>query len=211
MCTKTAGFLGFFLRFATPILLLSCDTPTHLSEQALLEYVANEANGLQKSVSANNFTLTLQYKPTDFLVAQELKANAVRNEQDIMKHRSHYSQYAYFVLQLSAANKEALRALPGGYPAYSNMLQTLSFRMNDYAKLLTSKQDTILLADFSYTPLFGLTKNTTVLLVFDKEKLAKCRWIELQLAEFGLGVGKKKFRFRMKDLQQTPRLDFNTV
>ncbi len=193
----------FYVIFFIP--LFSGCKPNHVSADRLVSYVADESNGLRKSVISSGTTIEVIYRPTDLLVHQELAGSSATPEQ-IETSREKYSQYLYFILSLSIENKEALHQSAGSQ--YGDLIQILSFKMNSYVSLTTAASDTIPVADFMLNRTFGMATSTDVLFVFSKEKTQGTDWVQFNLNEFGLGTGNQRLRFAMRDLEDAPQIDF---
>ncbi|HEY9048675.1 MAG TPA: hypothetical protein VIN08_22365, partial [Ohtaekwangia sp.] len=142
---------------------------------------------------------------TDLWVYQEIGKHKATPEQ-IDTLRKKYSQYLYFILSLSANNKEALHQAASDQ--YGDLVQTLSFRMNNYVTLTTSANDSIPVGDFMLNRTYGMSNSTDLLFVFSKEKAKGKDWIQFNLNEFGLGIGNQRFRFEMSDLENIPEVTF---
>ena len=187
------------------IYLMACrnDVATYSDLQG---YIADEENGLQKSVSIGEVKAEVRYRPTDLLVYQAIEGEEQLNSSAVDSVRQHYDKYVYFILNLSANDKEALHIYAG--PQYSELLQTLSFRMHDYVTLTTSANDTIPVGDFMLNRTFGMASGTELLFVFSREKISNKDWMQFNLKEIGLGLGYQRFRFDLKDIENIPTLAF---
>jgi hypothetical protein len=199
----------FFVRVIAVIgcaLLFSCEPPEYLSEQELSTYVLDEHHDLSKSVAVNTIKIQAIFRPTDLMVAQELKGLPGASDDDIKRLRNKYQPYYYFIVSFSNSGKDVLSNSSSDFSGFSEMLQTISFRMADVVNLTTSKQDTVPVADFVYNRTFGLSNSTDVLVVFDKSKTDKAEWVQINLKEFGLGIGKHSLRFNVTSLDKAPRI-----
>jgi hypothetical protein len=179
--------------------------PEYLSPEALTAFVADENNGCATSAKIGETTIAVTYRPTDLLVHQETGDVAV-DPKKLEALRQKYAAYYYFILSLSHNNKEALHQSSG--EQYSDLVQTLSFRMAEYVTLTTAASDTIPVGDFMLNRTFGMSPSTDLLFVFSKEKAKEKEWVQFNLNEFGLGVGNQRFRFRTKDLEGLPEIKF---
>jgi hypothetical protein len=186
--------------------MLSCDRQA-LSPEELSAFVVNEEHGLRKSAEINSINIAVTYRPVDLLVYQETGKQKVE-EQEVENLRNKYSQYLYFILSLSHDNKEALHHTGGDQ--YSDLVQTLSFRMNEYVTMTTAANDTIPVGDFMLNRTYGMSSSTDILFVFNKEKAKGQDWIQFNLNEFGLGTGNQRFRFNMDKLDNAPQIKFET-
>lgn len=189
------------------VLLLGCSSHTFESVQELESFVRDESNGLSASVTSNGTQITVTYRPTDLWVQQEL-GDAVTDTARIRALRKKYNAYYYFILSLSRNDKEALHQVEGGMGQYSDLVQTLSFRMPAYTTLTTSSQDTIPVGDFMLNRTYGLSQSTDLLFVFSREKARDDAWVQFNLNEFGLSTGNQRFRFDREKLDEAPELRF---
>jgi hypothetical protein len=196
-----------FLFISLSLIISGCQPKDFSSAVELQKYIQDESNGLKETKQVGDYKIELTYKPTDLLVDQETDGKAIDAEQlkGIVKK---YDAYYYFILSLSRDKKEALHNAGGGMDQYSELVQILSFRMAEYVTMTTNTSDTIPLGDFILNRTYGLSTSTDLLLVFNKEKTSDKEWIQVNLNEFGLGVGNQRFRFRREVLDQAPRLVF---
>jgi hypothetical protein len=188
-------------------LLLSACKPGVLTEESLQSWVREPEHGLIKTEERGSLQISAVYRPTDLLVAQEL-ADGEATPEDIEKLRSKFGAYRYFILSVSKDGGDALYNTADSYAEFSDNLQKLSFRMPEYLYMTTSAKDTVELLDFHFSRMHGMGGSTQVLLAFDMDKLKDKRWIQLNLKEMGFGTGRVNLRFRMKDLLNTPEIDF---
>jgi hypothetical protein len=193
-----------FYQVLVVLSLWSCQKE-FLTPEELNVFVSDDSNGCVSSVKAGATNVTVQYRPTDLLVHQEVGDNPAEPAK-IAALREKYSPYYYFILSLSHNNKEALHQTGGA--EYSELVQTLSFRMSEYVSMTTVSGDTIPVSDFMLNRTYGMSSTTDVLFVFSKEKAAGKEWIQFNLNEFGLGVGNQRFRFETRDLEGTPKVKF---
>lgn len=191
------------------LILASC-APKEVEYNEFVNYIQDEDNGLHKQAEMNGIVTELTYKPTDIWVHLELgESQTTQRRKDSL--RRHYNNYHYFTVSLSKDNKEALHSSASSMMQYSELVQTLSFRMNEYVTLTTSAQDTIPVGDFSLDRTYGLSSATSLLFVFTREKTESAEWLQFNLNEFGLGTGNQRFRFKNKDLLKAPSIKFNTI
>lgn len=192
-------FIVFFL------FLLACSTPEYLPESELNQYIVDTSNGVSRARQIGSLEMMLTYKPNDFLKWQELEE--VSDTIVAGRVMRQYDQYVYFVLQLSVADKDALYATSSSQYDFSERLQNIAFRMGQFVNMTTSAQDTIPLADAYYARMFGMSKSTDVLLVFNSEKVANIDWISINMKDFGFRTGNQTFRFKVQDIEKVPKLE----
>lgn len=191
------------------LLLTGCVDHKHYSEADLQEYVLTEDNGLTKIYESGEAKIVVTYRPTDLLVAQELGNVSNYSIEEIQALRNKYGQYAYFILSISSGNKEALYSGNLAYEQFSNLVQNLAFRLDQYANLTTSASDTIPVADFVFPRTYGAGSATSLMAVFNKQDFTKSKWVQFNLKEMGLGLGNRKFRFVTQDIESAPNIDFS--
>jgi hypothetical protein len=187
------------------VILVSCSKPGSLTPEKLNKYIMDEEHGLSKKVEVNGYDVQVKYRPTDLLVEQEI-SNEIQDTSKVSSLRSKYNRYYYFILSLSHDKQEALDPKSD---QFSELVQTLSFRMNNYVNLTTASQDTIPTADFILNRTYGFSESTELLFVFSKEKSKGKDWLQFNLNEFGLGIGNQRFRFKIDDLEHAPKIDFH--
>lgn len=196
--------LNYLILVALIGCLVSCTQEVETTE-ALQEFITEHDLSKHKSIGA--VTLQLRYKPNDLLVAQELRQQTPTTALlDSLRHK--YGQYAYFLLSMSANDKEIEMWNTGTQGHFGERIQTLSFGMNQYVHLVTSQQDTIPITDYAYQRTFGMGRSTDILFAFDRTKIEESDWIQFQLKDFGLGIGNNRFKFETNDLKKVPALSF---
>ena len=194
--------------FGTLVIFLSlsaCEPAEYMSESDLTTFVSQDDH-LSKTISSNQITIRVTYKPTDLLVAQELKSVQDPSVHQITAARDKYKNYYYFIISFSHSDKEVLNPSLIGQSNFSDLLQTMSFGMGELVNLTTSANDTIPVADYVQNRTFGLSKSTDMLFVFDRMKARDSEWIQINLEEFVLGTGIQSLRFLVRDLETTPKI-----
>jgi hypothetical protein len=193
----------FFIPIFSLLALVACK-PSHLTPEELSAYIADEDHGLKKTVAIGKTNISVTYRPTDLWVQQEL-GNGAADPKKVEELRNKYDRYFYFILSLSHNEKEALHQAGG--EQYSELVQTLSFRMNDFVTLTTA-QDTIPVGDFILNRTYGMSNSTDLLFVFSREKAKDTDWVQFNLNEFGLGAGNQRFRFKINAIADAPGIEF---
>ncbi len=195
------------LAFGSLLWMLAGCAPAQMTEEALVEYISDPGNGLYKNVQRGDLEVSAAYRPTDMVVAQELGHEPPGIEQ-LTKFRSKYGAYAYFVLSFTKDSKDALYNTAASYEDFSENLQKLSFRLQEYLHMTTSSEDTVFMADYHYSRMHGMGGSTQVLVAFDRQDIADEQWVQLNLAELGFGAGRVNLRFEMSDIKRAPSIDF---
>jgi hypothetical protein len=202
--------LGSSVRIFVSILgLLSCFSchPGKVSSEELVEYVSDESNGLRRSAIIQGTLIEVTYRPVDLLIAQNIEGETF-NRMLIDELQKKYSQNMYFTVSFSRNGADMLQQ---SGPQYRDILETLSFEMERYTTMTTSSNDTIPIGDYVLNRTYGHSTSTDLLFVFDARKITENNWLQLNLNEFGLGIGNQRFRFDVNDLKETPEIDFQNL
>lgn len=186
--------------------MVAC-SPGPMTEDALMDYVRDPAHGLHISEQRGDLEVSALYRPTDLLVAQELGSERP-TEEALAEFRNKYGAYAYFILGFSKENKDALYNTAASYADFSENLQKLSFRLQEYLHMTTSSKDTVYMADYHFSRMHGMGGSTQVLVAFDRQDIADKDWVQLNLTELGFGAGRVNLRFDMSDIKRAPSIDF---
>jgi len=191
-------FLLFF-----GILIFSCKQGK-LNKQKLISYISYSKE-LNQSIEVNGIMTKAKVVPYQLMVLQEIEGRSRKDSIKIGDLEKKYSAQYYFSLSFSKGNKEVIRQLES-FQRYSEMLQVFSFGMGKYINATDENSDTVALADYAFEQDYGMTSSNKVLLVFKKADFTKAEYINLNVEEFGLGVGNMKFVFRRRDIENIPAL-----
>ncbi len=194
---------GYLYPLMLVLVMWGC-TPEILNERDLNAYIQDSSHGLKKKKDVGPIGLSVTYRPTDFLIYQELGKDKDPGKRALLEKK--YKNHVYFLLDLQAGDRDILYGASLNQADFSGKLQTLSFNMGAYTQLVTSSQDTIPVADYIYNRNFGVSKSSTLLFVFDKEKIEGSESFAFHLEEFGFNTGLQRFEFTTKDLFTTPKL-----
>lgn len=190
------------------IALGSCH-PKEMSVEELKLFLVDQDNGLQHSAEADGTKVFVTFRPIDLLIDQEVDGASV-DKKTLISLRKKYSDFYYFILSVTKSDEEVLH-LTGDMGKYSQLVETMSFRMQDYVTLTTASQDTIPVGDFMMNRTYGLGSSTDILFSFDKKKTLDDGWVQFNLDEFGFGLGNKRFRFAISDMENAPNVRFTTM
>jgi hypothetical protein len=190
---------------AFTVLLSGCGPKKIKDIEGLSAFVKDEENRVTNRANSGDFTFTATVLPTDWLVVMEAGEEELASD-TISKWRRRFDRFLYFQLSISRNGKEALHQL-GDNAIYSELVNTLSFHMENYVNLTTA-DDTIAVHDYSLNRTYGLNESTDLIFSFERDKLRDQEWIQFNLNEFGLGVGNQRFRFRRSDLDAVPEISF---
>jgi hypothetical protein len=191
-------FLGFFC------LIYACNTKEVESVEALQDFVRETDNGLKKQKKIGAIEMSVTYKPTDLLVAQEYSSD---ENKSIDTLRSKYSRYDYFTLSISADNKEIENYNLN--TTFGERVQNLAFGMGENVYLISETQDTLGMVDYIYQRTYGMSNSSDFLFVFDAKEIDNTEAVTFQLNDIGLGIGLNRFKFETENLRNIPTIKFN--
>lgn len=196
-----------FYVFFIVILLGSCTKKSFNTKEELWDYLRDTDHGYLQEKNVNNYDFSLLYKPTDLLVSQELGDS--KDEEKLKSLRKKYSQYLYFTLSMSRNNKELLSTTPKNRQEFGRMVNELAFGMDKKVHVFTPKKDTLALLDYVYPRMYGMSKATTMLFVYPRDKkYLKGDYLNLTISDLGTYTGKVKFKVPIKVIDNEPTLNF---
>lgn len=190
------------------LLLLSASCRQPIKHDKLVEYIAKPSHGLKQADSTGRLKISVAYRPSAFLIEQELQAKPGYNQNTVDSLSAIYNKNLYFVLSMSYNGQEILTSFAGDAQKFSEMVNTLSFGMGGYVSLTTSGNDTLGLLDYAYPRAYGMSSGTDMLFAFENKIKPGVKTLFFNIADFGLGMGKKRFEFRVKDIKNVPSLEF---
>lgn len=203
-------FFNSALAIAMFIFAMAGCRPEYLNKEELVDYINDPDNGAYQVQNRGGVEVAVSYKPTDLLILQEngWKQEIAQEKYETLKQK--YEGQYYFTLRLSQNSKEVVNVNTAGPAGFSALVETLSFRMGEFTHL-TTKTDTVAVADYIFSRTYGMSNSNDLLFVFSKDEAKNNEWVQLNLKEFGLGLGNLTFRFKTKDLVQIPKIEFKEV
>jgi len=195
MKTFNKTFFLFFLLLAA-VGFFSCRKKI-TNRADLIEYINNPENGLKKTEQIGPVKVALTYKPWQLTVLNQLGNKGKSGNKD-KPAITNFTNKLFFVLSLSANNKEILRQVP--FSQYSEMVQVLAFRMKEFVELIPDEGKPIEPLDCLFQQTYGMGIANNVLIVFDKQKLLEADNLNIKIKEFGLNTGNLSFNLQTKDI-----------
>jgi hypothetical protein len=139
-------------------------------------------------------------------VAQEIGSKDATS-QEIDSLRNKYNKYAYFNLSMSKSNQEILNSVAGDRNQFGAMLSTLAFGMENKIHMYSNKRDTISMLDYVYPRMYGMSKSTSLLLVYSSEELEKYTQLNFAIEDLGFSTGEVRFLYNVKTLFKEQKLN----
>ncbi len=190
--------------FALLALFTACKSKEVNTEEELINYIKQESNMLVKNEKTNGLEINVSYKPVDLIVMQQLKSNKNLNVDSLKKH---FDKYYYFTIDFSENGKELNQQLMMDKVAYGQAINDLAFKMSSKVYLTDNKNDTLPIADYVYSRLFGATGKSTFLFSFSKPQYQP-ETLHLYVITDDIG-SKKKFTFNGAAINNIPHLILN--
>lgn len=198
---------AFFGILFAVISLTSCGGKTFHDKDALLTYLRDESNAYLEHKTVNGVDYSLMYRPTDLLVLQELPENPTQKQIEALRKK--YGKYLYFNLSMSKNEEELLSVAPQNMNEFASMVNTLSFGMREKVHLYNSSKDTLEMTDFVYPRMYGMSKTTTIMLVFPREEgKLKGEYLDFSIQDIGLLTGEVNFKIPIENIKNQPSLLF---
>ena len=189
------------------VIISSCGNKTFDTTEEIVAFVSDEDNEYSYQKEVNGVAYTLQYKPTDLLVQQELGDSI--SDKKVKELREKYSKYLYFNLSMSLNGQELLSNVVRDKQQFGQMVNDLAFNMDQKVHFYTPEKDTLAMADFVYPRMYGMTNATTILIVYPRdEQYLKEDYLNFTIEDLGLYTGEVKFKVATKPLKREPRLNF---
>jgi len=194
------------LFFLILLFLSSCSTKTFDTTEEIFAFLSDEENGYLYNKEINGVNYTLQYRPTDIMVEQELSDS--KSKEQIEKLRKKYSKYLYFNLSMSLNGQELLSNVVRNKAQFGQMVNDLAFNMDEKVHVFTPEKDTLAMTDFVYPRMYGMTNSTTILIVYPRDKnYLKEDYLNFTIEDLGLYTGEVKFKVRTQPLKNEPKLN----
>lgn len=195
------------LSLLSVILLSACSHRKFKTQQEVWDFVRNEDNNLTQKKQVNGIEYTFTYKPTDLLILQELGQNKP-SEIALQNIRNKYDDHVYFDLSMSKNGRELLTNVVGSSRQFGSLVNKLAFGLEEQVYLYTEKRDTIPLLDHIYPRMYGITKKTSVLLVYPREEIQNSESLTLVVNDLGFNTGEVKLKIPYQSILQEPTIDF---
>jgi hypothetical protein len=189
------------------LIISSCGNKSFDTAEEIVAFISDEDNEYCYKKEVNGVTYTIQYRPTDLLVQQELGDSI--SEKKVKQLREKYNRYLYFNLSMSLNGQELLSNVVRDKQQFGQMVNDLAFNMDQKVHLYTPVKDTIAMTDFVYPRMYGMTNATTILIVYPRDKqFLKDDYLNFTIEDLGLNTGEVKFKVNTQSLKNEPQLNF---
>lgn len=182
------------------------EVPEFLSPREYVSWIEDKNNGLKVEKKIGEFTYMFQYKPTDYVVAMDLKMDSI-SKAIFQKKGDEYSGLQYFNFRISTeSGGELLKKNVADERDYYGRIQYFSFDMQNDLKLIDGK-DTLKCLLFHFERVFGLAPYATFLLGFPVSQNRENKTLFYDDKIFGLG--RIYLTVQSKNINKLPSLIVN--
>jgi len=197
------GISFLFLALLTVIGLMSCNKKKITNREEWVASINKPENGVNKTERVGAIKAALSFRPWQLMMPKGYKGENKTQNGDPYKLKDKL----FFVLSLSANNKELLRQLP--FAQYSEMVQVLAFRMNDYVQAYPDDREPVQPLECIFQQTYGMGVANNLVIVFNKKKLLDADKIKIKIKEFGLNTGDLDFDLKTDDIKQIDNVSLN--
>lgn len=183
-------------------MMYSCSNSLGVKEY--VGYVKSSENGMVQTFEKGAYKLEVQYKPLDFVIAQENNKESI-NSEEYEKSKSELEGLQYYNLEIGTTLKggNVMNVETGTNEEYYNKLSYfLSVAEGDMR--LVDGGDTLFPVLYHLERNFGGAPFNKVVLGFEQRKEINDK--TLILDDRVLGIGRVKFKISKEDLLDLPKL-----
>lgn len=194
------------LYFMVGIIFYGCVRKAN-SVQELLDYSFSQRNGLCKVVQKGDVRIEFVYRPTDLIVAQEIKGRKL-SPYGLDSMRSLYKNLDYFLMKIRKKGAE-IETYYARYPDKFALVNSyLSSGIAEDVKLI-HRLDTISARAAIHTRTFGSNLSTDVLIAFESSLRTKSGSVQMLFIDSMFESGLHAVEFDIVDIKSVPTLDLN--
>ena len=199
------------LLLAMPLLLgtLASCGPDSLPPAEYVQYVSNPDNGLKRSKTIGDYTYSVQYKPVDYVIANEArKPDLTTTERDARKSELDGLQYFTFRVANATGGQDVLTLNNQTEQDYSAKVGYLSFDFqHDIA--LVDGGDTLGCKLYNFVRTYGLAPYVDFVMAFDKPSEDETTNSDktLIVEDRVFGAGTIKFAIDAGDIKALPLME----
>jgi hypothetical protein len=187
-------------------MFVSCNEEKTLSPAKYVEWVKNPSNGLLQSKAINEFEFTAQYKPLNFIVAQEERTNDLSKK--VLSSRREELGTDYFYYNFRIKNREGnLSPVGSGAHSEQEYQRRLGYFTFDMQKdlYLMYGNDTLPCSLFQFVRNYDIAPYVEFALGFKKDsKITINQDIIFVFEDRILGIGTTKILFDKQIFKNTP-------
>ena len=186
------------------VMIMSCNNSS-LSPSEYVKYVADGANGLVKTKNIGEVNIKVQYKPTAYAIANEMRTNDI-SKVDFDERKKELESMQYYNLTLDITDaRNILNYNVSNQSHQQERIHYLSFGMQQDIRLMENgKELPCVLYHFERT--YDISKERTFLVAFNQDESTKDATKTFILDSSVLGIGTIKIQFDGKNIQELPKM-----
>ena len=195
--------------FICCIWLFSCSKST-LQPSDFVQWVKNEENGLFKEKSVQAINVAAQYKPIEYVIANEMRTNDIQKK-DFDKRKEELEGLQYFDIQLSInqPNYDITNYNVFNEQDKDERLKYLSFGLQNDIHLVDG-HDTLSCLLYHFERSYDVKPHRTFVVAFENKEETKKQQDKIVVVDSPIfGTGPIKLKFRREDLGQLPSMKLN--
>jgi len=192
--TVTIGLIGWMFLFASPKALTPID---------YVHWVENPDNGLKQVKNIGNLRFSLQYKPVEYVIANEEKSASL-DAVLVHNRKEQLDGMQYFNLRYSLNNSQQnIVKAAGSIEAQQQLIYYLSYSLQQDIRLVEGN-DTLPCQLFHFARNHGLTPHADFVIGFESKNEAADK--RLIINEKAFNTGTVQFNIASADLNDVPKL-----
>ncbi|UII80108.1 hypothetical protein [Flagellimonas sp. CMM7] len=203
------GLSKVFVLVTGALLLNGCNTSV-TSEAAFLQWLDNPSNGLIKKASANGFSLSLKYLPSEYLAYIEMKkGNDGRSQQDFLDDFKD-SMSLLFSIEHNAHGIDATNYDVQNMVGYKQRINDLNFELKRHLFVKGQDGEKISPVLTTFENNYEVGGKKTFYIVFTNTNVdeEENKSIDIVFEDPFLDTGISHFVFKKKNIEEIPTLEF---
>ena len=189
--------------FLALLLILGCKH-SRLLPADLVKWVEDPDHGLQKAKSVGDLNIIAQYRPIDYIIANELKGETPTTNW-LSQRKSELSRMEYYQIRLKTSGADPLLAGNATQQDYHARNSFLMFGQKDYIYLVRDN-DTLSCHLYHFVNYQGLAPYADIVLGFDAPAKESQSTRELIYDDQLFNLGPVHFSFTGKEITSVPQL-----
>ncbi|SNZ01681.1 hypothetical protein [Flagellimonas pacifica] len=191
-------------------LALSSCTRSIGSETAFLKWLDNPKNGLVKKASANGFSFSLKFLPSEYLAYTELKKGNDEKGWNELLHDFESSMSVLFSIEHDMHGIDATNYDIQNMAAYKERINELNFGLKQHLFIKGSEGKKIRPVLTTFENNYEIGGKKTFYVVFPKtdEEQWKTESLDIVFDDPFLDTGISHFAFKKQHIDQIPTLEF---
>lgn len=193
--------------FVAIILIFIISSCCKVSRNELREYINDLDNNVTRHLFAGTNEIFVRYIPWELMwkIQNENSDNKKKKES-----KNDFSKNVYFEIEINDKGIDPISNSVNNNSRLNEILDQISFGTNQMSFILNQDdKDTIFLQGCVYPRLYGLSKSSKFLVIYEKGNWIESNYFYLVLNIPELNLYERKVRFYYNDIAKIPLLDEN--